>query len=133
MDATGEPDDILAAALASGKTWRQAAELTGFSQSTISRRTKELSFREKVSGFRRVMVEEALGLASAALTDSITVLHDIAIAGPNEAVRVTAAKACIDAADKMRRHIDLEERIARLEEAARESGDEAWDPGTAAV
>jgi hypothetical protein len=133
MEATGEPDDLLAAALASGKTWKQAAEATGFSQSTIARRVKEPEFRQKVRDFRREMVDEALGKASAALVDSITILHEISIASPMDAVRVSAAKACIDAQDKLRRHVELEERIAKLEERHRESGEPVGDIGETAA
>lgn len=120
MEIDGDPDDLLAFALASGKTWKEAGAAAGVGNTTIHRRLKDTAFQERIREFRKQMVIEAMGRAVAGLTDSITILQDIAIACPVDAVRVSAARACIEAADKLRRNHDQQEQLDAMRAEIRE-------------
>ena len=52
-------DPVLAAALASGGTWKEAAEAAGVSERTVGRRLKDPAFRGTVSRLREEIFSRA--------------------------------------------------------------------------
>lgn len=109
-------DDLLAATLAAGKSYKEAAERCGVSPATVYRRMCDPSFRLRVAAHRRHAVGVALNQISAALSDAVATLHLIAQDAEEEsAVRVRASDLLIQHLLKLEERHTLEERLARLE------------------
>lgn len=109
----GEP--ALIAALAAGRSMPQAAREAGCSERTVARRLADPGFRAKVNEARGQALASALGrLASSgvAAAEALTGL----LADENAGVRLRAAVATLELAAKMRESVELEERLARLEQ-----------------
>jgi len=106
--------DALIAAVAAGKTVREAAPLAGMSESTAHRRLEDAEVQQRIRETRAQMYERAVGQLADALTAAVATLVQ-SLGAENEAVRVRAATAVLDWSMKLREHADLAERIAHLE------------------
>ncbi len=84
--------ELLAAALAVGKTLKAAAKAAGVSERTARTWFAEPGFKVKVAELRGRMVSAALGVMVDGLTAAAKTLRR-SLSAKNEAVRVTAAKA----------------------------------------
>ncbi|QDU19731.1 hypothetical protein [Urbifossiella limnaea] len=110
-------DDLLAAALAAGKTAREAATSAGVAERTVFRRLADDPFRRRVSELRAAMLGAA---AAGRLADTMTSAADLLrglLADPDPDVRHRAAVKVIELGAKLGELTDLERRIAGLEAA----------------
>jgi len=121
-------DDALAAALAAGKSHRDAAAAAGVSEKTVYRRIKDSAFRARVAELRAGMTAAALGR----LTDGMTAASDALnrlVAHRNPDVRHKAAVKVIELGIKLREQAELEERLARVEQLLAGGADDGRDGG----
>jgi len=110
-------DDLIVTALASGRTWVQAAEAAGCSVRHVARRAADPDVRRRVTEVRGHILDRAFGTASDQLAGAVATLSSVMVdteAPP--AARVSAAAKLIDAALRLRGELDVEHRLARLEE-----------------
>lgn len=114
----GEKDDLIAAALACGRTWKEAAAAAGVSESTVGRRMADPGFRRAVADLRAAVIDRTFGLLSEALADGVAGLHLAATDGESEGVRLRACVAILELTLRYREQCDLAERVRRLEENA---------------
>ena len=110
-------DDLLAAAMASGKTIAQAAAEAHVSERTAKRRSTDPAFRAKVSALRGEVVSAALGRLADGMSDAASKLRDL-LNAEAETVRLGAARSLIELGLKVREAVELEERVRVLEERA---------------
>lgn len=109
-------DDLLVAALASGKSVKDAACEAGVSERTAFRRLEQTDFVRRVAELRGRMVESAAGrlaAAAGAACDRLTKLLN----AESEGVQLGAARLILEQAVRLREVVDLERRLAALEEA----------------
>lgn len=111
-------DMVLAMALASGKTWREAAAEVGVGVSTVTRRMREPNFRALILTLRRSAVEQAAGLLAKSMADAATQLGLIATDGVDEGNRLRAAVSLLQLGLRFHEQLDLAERISALEESS---------------
>ena len=111
-----DADDALALHLAAGKSTRDAAALAGVSERTAHRRRADPGFRAMVNRLRSDLIEDALGILSAAAIEAAATLRTLLLAD-SEAIRLAAARAVLDGLMKAREHITLTEQLDRLEQS----------------
>ncbi len=109
-------DDLLAAALAAGKTAREAATASGVAERTVFRRLADDPFRRRVSELRAAMLGAAAGRLADTMTSAADVLRAL-LTDPDPDVRHRAAVKVIELGAKLGELTDLERRIAELEAA----------------
>jgi hypothetical protein len=114
--ATGRhtADDVLAAALAGGATYAEAATLANVSERTVVRRMAEPDFRRKVAEARSAVVERTIGLLTDASTEAAATLRRL-LGARSEHVAYLASAKVIELVHQLRTTADLEARIAELE------------------
>ncbi len=105
-------------AVARGRPYAAIARDHGVSERTIRRRASAPGFEARVrearaSAYRQV-VDELAGLA----LEAVRTLADLMRSAENEAVRERAAARVLDAAASWREVIDVEDRLAALEQRA---------------
>jgi hypothetical protein len=88
-------DDVLAAALASGRSYREAGAAAGISERTVRRRMADPGFRGKVVGLRGAEIERTRGLILREAPAAVAALSDLAAGAESESVRLGAAKAVL--------------------------------------
>jgi hypothetical protein len=107
--------DALALALAAGKTITEAAVAADLSRRTATRRVIDPAFRRRVAELRAEMVARALGKMAdgmAAAAETLRALLD----AEGESVRLGAARSILELGNKLREAVELEERLATLEQ-----------------
>ncbi|HET6572268.1 MAG TPA: hypothetical protein VFG68_01610 [Fimbriiglobus sp.] len=109
-------EDALLVALACGATVEAAARQCRLSERTVYRRLGDDGFRKRLTGVRADMVQRAAGMLSAAGMESVRTLLELQKSGVAAAVRLGAARAVLEIGMKLREVVDLEARIAALEE-----------------
>jgi hypothetical protein len=109
-------DQALLLALACGATLEAAAQKAGVSPATAYRRSKDPEFQRKLLAIRSDMVVRTSGMLSAAGMESVKTLLALQNASIPHAVRLGAARAVLELGTKLRDSVDLEERIAALEQ-----------------
>jgi hypothetical protein len=117
-----EKRSLLALALASGTSIKDAAEQAGISRRTVERCLARPAFRQLVARLRGEMVATALGR----MTDNMTRAAD-AVAGlldtPEPHLRLRAARTLMSLGLRFRESVDTADRIHDLErELARRRG-----------
>jgi hypothetical protein len=115
-------DEALATALASGQTLRAAATAVGVSERTATRRWADPDFRSRVSALRGELVGQALGKLADGMSDAAAKLREL-LAAQSEAVRLGACRALLELGVKLRESVELETRLAALEELAKDKGE----------
>lgn len=116
-------DAELAAALASGKSNREAAEASGLTLRTVNRRMARPWFRTVVNDARTAYLDRALAALMSAAPSMVDVLTEVANDKRAPAsVRVRAASSVLAHAQRLREHVDLAERLTALENGARGTG-----------
>ncbi len=108
-------DEALALALATGQTLRAAADLAGIGERTAARRWADRAFRGRVSALQWEMVRRSVGRMADGMTEAADVLRRL-LAAESENVRLGAARTLLDLGLQMREVVDLEQRLAELEE-----------------
>jgi hypothetical protein len=108
-------DPLLALAVAQGLSHEEAARRCHVSSATLSRRKRQPAFLALVEQARQDLWREAIGKASANVTQAVETLVAICESGQSEAVRVQAAGRLLDLVNGHLTGAGLEQRIAALE------------------
>jgi hypothetical protein len=110
------------AALLTHPTIETAAAVVGVSEKSLRNWLKEPAFQQAFRDARSQVVDLALARLQEAYGLAVTSLRDL-LTARSEAVRLGACRAILELGGKLRENLDLEQRIAELEEQARrESG-----------
>lgn len=112
-------DEAVLAALAAGHTNVEAAKIARLSAKTVQRRLNDPLFRAELDELKLQVVQQtAAGLGDAA-TSAVFTLKKL-LASRDEWVQLRSASTILDVAVKYREALELSERVAQLEERARE-------------
>lgn len=109
-------DHALLMALACGSTVESAARKAGVSESTVYRRLRRPAFAAEVKRRRVEMLERTCAMLTAASLESVKTLVELQNASHSGSVRLGAARAVLEQGTKLREMVELEERIAVLEQ-----------------
>jgi hypothetical protein len=109
-------DEALALAVAAGSTLRDAAGAAGVSERTATRRWADPAFRRRVAELRSDMAGRAAGRLAAAMSEAADTLRGL-LAARSDSVRLAAARALMELGVKLGESVELERRVAALEEA----------------
>ena len=113
-------DDMLLRALACGATTDAAAQKANVGVATVYRRLKDTDFMDRLQKIRSDMVQRTSGLLTAAGTEAIKTLVALMQPSNSGSVRLGAARAVLEIGTKLRESVELEQRIAALEQKADE-------------
>lgn len=113
-DRRDAQDELIIAALASGRDYEGAATVAGTSSRTVRRRMSDPEFAAEVSRRRGERVGQVSGLLLDASVLAVGVLLDC-LNSESDVVRSRAARTLIDLGQRVRVTSDHEERLARLE------------------
>lgn len=113
-------DTALMTALASGQTVRDAARSAGIGERTATRRVADPDFRRRVAELRAEMIGRALGQLADGMTEAAGTLRKL-LAADGESVRLGAARSILELGNKLREAVELEERLAALEQRMTEN------------
>ncbi len=102
-------------ALAAGQTLRLAAEASGVAERTAARRWADPAFRRRVNELRSEMVQQSLGRLANGMTAAADKLREL-LDAESESVRLGAARALLELGVKLRESVELEQRLADLEQ-----------------
>ena len=116
-------DDQLIEALARGECQSAAAKLAGCSATTVARRLADGSFRNRISEFRKQMLDSAAGKLGSTLAKAVECLGELLDSNVSPSIRLGAARAVAELTFKAREMLDHETRLAELE-ARMKSGEE---------
>ncbi len=107
-------DLVLIEALAAGQSVAHAARLAGISVRTAFRRLDECSFQTAVRDCRNNMFEEAAGALAATTKKAAKTLENL-LDDESPSIQLSAAKAVLDASQRLRETLDIEQRLAAIE------------------
>lgn len=116
-DTAGDtPDAALCAALLHGLTYDAAAQAAGCSRSTVARRMADPAFRARLDVLRTEALARVADLLAGEAIHAVHTLAEIR-ADPDApaSVRARAACALLDSATKYRAAVDLDARVAAVE------------------
>ena len=115
--AQNEKDDVIAAALAAGKTQEQAAEVAGVGRRTVVRRLTDPKFKALVTHYRQEIVNETLGLYASAGPKTLRAMEAVLDDG-NAAHRdkIKAAEKIIELFLKLQSSFEVVERLKAIED-----------------
>ena len=105
---------VFVAALAGGRSVRDAARQADISERTAYRRLADPAFRRAVQDARSRIVAEATGRLAALSTAAAEALGRL-LRAKSENVRLSAARAVLELQGRLRETEELEQRIAELE------------------
>ena len=111
-------DDLLLPLLAAGATAASAAAVAGVSERTVRRRVRDEDFRlalQRERGALRRQLVDRLVVAALAAVDHLGALAE---PGNIDATRLSAAKTTLEFSARHLAVVDLNDRIAELEERA---------------
>jgi hypothetical protein len=109
-------DDRLAQELACGAGIAAAAQAAGVSERTVVRRRADPSFRKRVTERRTAMLNEALGRLTHASAAAAAVIVRLMLEAEDPAIKLRAAKVLLQMGIKLGEYVDLEQRVAVLEQ-----------------
>lgn len=109
-------DDRLLMALACGATVESAARQAGVGENTVYRRLREPDFKARLRTIQADILQRTAAALTAAATESVRTLLELQKPGTPPATRLGAARAVLEIGLKIREIVDLEARIAALEE-----------------
>ena len=109
-------DDALLLAIACGATVENAARQTGLHERTVYRRMKAPEFQRRLRHLRADMLGRTTAALTAAATEAVRTLLDLQKSGVQAAVRLGAARAILEIGLKLRENVELEARVAALED-----------------
>lgn len=114
----GENAVILA--LAQGRSTDEAGKAGGVTGRTVRRWLEDPSFAARVSEVRVQILDRTVGALVDASTEAVATLRSLMSGSSSDNVRMRAALGLLDAVVTMRESLELERRIAALEDAMRE-------------
>lgn len=109
-------DSVLIAAMAAGATFEGAAAQAGVSARTVSRRMEQPAFKAKVDEARADLITRAVGVLADSSSEAAQTLRAL-LASDRPTVRLSAARAILEMAVKVREHAELAERMTAVEQA----------------
>lgn len=109
-------DSDLLLVLACGATVEQAAAKCRLSERTVYRRLDDPEFQDRLRSLKAEMLQRAAGMLTAAAMESVKTLVELQKPNVAAAVRLGAARAVLEIGIKIREIVDLEVRLAALEE-----------------
>ncbi len=109
-------DEVIVAALASGRSYEDAGAAAEVSARTVRRRMAEPAFATAVSARRGERVAAVTGQLVAAGGDAIAVITDC-LGSERDSVRLRAAHLLLSLGVQLRGATELEQRITELETA----------------
>jgi hypothetical protein len=112
-------DDKMIAALAAGKTQKEAAQEAGMSERSVRRRMDDPNFRRRVNEACLAMYNTAIGKASAQSDQAVTTLVEILTDGDREANRLRAAQLLLGLGKEHLQVKQLQDRLTTLEDTLR--------------
>jgi hypothetical protein len=107
---------VLASCLARGATLKDAAGVGGVSVRTAERRWADREFRALVERERAELITAASGALLDGMAEAVRLLRDLLRDAKDDRIRLGAARALLDFAFKGREQLDVEKRLAELEE-----------------
>ena len=110
-------DAILALAIASGNSQKEAAKSAGCSERTVRRRMQDERFVGLVRAARSEMFATAYGRFVEMTTKAATKLNKL-LDSKDERIQLGAIRAAIDVATKMRDQHEIIDRLEKLEAEA---------------
>jgi transposase-like protein len=110
-------------ALASGETVAAAAAKAGVAERTLYRWRNEESFRREVAQARAEMFSRALGYMAEGAVSGALVLRQLCLKATSETVKLGAARALLELGNRLRESVELEARLAALEETLGTDGE----------
>jgi hypothetical protein len=109
--------EAVALLLASGRSEDEAAERARCGSRTIRKWLHgQPAFPRRVAALRAAMTSQALGRLTAAMSRAADTLDTLASSAESETVRLGAARSVIELAVRLRETVELEERVAALEQ-----------------
>ena len=115
-------DDALMLGLACGATVANAARRAGISPATAYRRLAEPGFQAELRKLRSDMVERTGAMLTAASLESVKTLMDLQNGTVSASVRLGAARAVLELGMKYRETVEIEQRLAAIEERVHKRG-----------
>jgi hypothetical protein len=108
-------NEALSLALASGQTLRDAAAAAGIGERTATRRWADPGFRRRVADLRAGMMQRALGKLADGMAEAADTLRRL-LNSYSESVRLGAARSVLELGHRLRETVELEQRLAEVEE-----------------
>jgi len=108
-------------AIAMGDTIKAASEKAGISYSTGRRRNQEPTIQEKVKEIRGQVMDQATARLSGAAGDAVDCLKSL-IKSDDEKIKLQAAKHILELSVKFKQVLELEERLASMEDILEQEG-----------
>jgi len=108
-------------ALACGATIDNAARTAGVSSATVNRRLRDPNFQSELQKVRADMLQRTAGMLTGASGEAVKTLLSLQKETTPPAVRLGAARAILEIGLKIRETVELEERLAALEERLRQA------------
>jgi hypothetical protein len=93
-----DADEILAAALAAGRTMASAAEAAGVCTKTVRRRLDDPDFRSQVADLKRETTGRAVALLAENAAGAVVELTKLSTGSASEKIRLVASKAVVELA-----------------------------------
>ena len=119
------PDELLAQALAQGRTRAAAARVAGVSERTVYNRLADPDFRRLIGKYRRVIVDGSVGTLARFGKRAAAVLGKL-LDGDNPTTQLRAACAILQSLTNLREHAEMAERLEAVEARINENRREAW-------
>ena len=113
-------EDPLLLALACGATVEAAARQCGLSDRTVYRRLQDHEFKKRLENVRTDMIQRSAGMLTAAAGEAVRTLLSLQKDAIPAAVRLGAARAILEVGMKIRQIVEIEQRLAELEEVVAE-------------
>jgi hypothetical protein len=107
----------VAVLLAAGRSIKAAAEEAGVGERTAHSWLDRPDYRGFVHGMRARLLDEAVGRLAGAANVAVGTLVDL-LGNESPTVRLRAATGVLDALLRVREHVELSDRVARLERVA---------------
>jgi hypothetical protein len=123
----GEPtpwnakQETIATLLVTGRSVRDIANKTGVSERTIHRWLSNEEYCAYLRGLRREILSQALNRLTTVSTAAVSTLVVLMKPDQRDIVRLNAAKSILESVVAIQKHVDFDERLARLEALAHES------------
>jgi hypothetical protein len=108
-------------AVASGQTLRAAAGAAGVSERTAARRWADPNFRVRVNELLADMTRCALGRLADSMGEAATKLREL-LSAEADTVKLAAARSILQLGVDLRTAVELEDRLAEVEQVLRERG-----------
>jgi hypothetical protein len=98
------------------QTGRAAARQCGLSERTVYVRLRDEEFKKRLDDIRADMVQRSAGMLTAAAGEAVRTLLALQKDAIPAAVRLGAARAILEVGMKIRQMVELEQRLAELEQ-----------------